>query len=102
MNNKIMRQDSNASSNDCHTHTITNDGHNNIAGDPEVTDISGSIQRTLYSGGDQGVVVDHYRVEGGDHVWFEQDFGGSLLTERVWDFFEGHDLNGARGQADEQ
>ena len=75
---------------------------NNIVDEPEVTDVTGSIQRTLYSNGDQGVSVDHYRVEGGSHVWFEQDFGGNMLTELVWEFFASYGLNGAMDSMNEQ
>ena len=70
--------------------------HNNISADPVVTDVSSSIEHTLYAGGDGGVAVEHYRVEGGDHVWFDDDFGGAQLTTLVWNFLSAYDLNGAR------
>ena len=66
--------------------------HNNITADAQITDVTGSIQRTLYSGGDNGTVVDHYRLEGGEHVWHSDDFGGSDLNTLVWDFVSAHSL----------
>jgi len=70
--------------------------HNNITAEPVVTTISDSIEHTLYAGGDNGVSVEHYRIEGGDHVWFDDDFGGSNLETLVWNFFASYDLNGLR------
>jgi len=70
--------------------------HNNISGDPVVAEVSDRIEHTLYAGGDSGVAVEHYRVEDGEHVWFEGDFGGEELTTRVWNFLSAYDLNGAR------
>ena len=70
--------------------------HNAITADPEVSSVSSSIERTLYAGGADGVDVDHYRIEGGDHVWFSDDFGGEDLTTLVWNFLSGYDLDGRR------
>lgn len=68
--------------------------HNNISAEAEVIDITSSIQRTRYSGGDNGSAVEHYRLEGGDHVWFSDDFGGSDLNTLVWNFVSSYDRNG--------
>ena len=39
-----------------------------------------------------GSVVDHYKVNGGEHVWFmTEDINSSELT---WEFFSHYDLNG--------
>ena len=70
--------------------------HNNISDAPIVTEVSANIEHTLYAGGDSGVSVEHYRVDGGDHVWFSDDFGGEGLTTRVWDFLSQYDLSGLR------
>ena len=39
--------------------------HNNITTEAEVTDITEIIQRTRYTGGDNGTAVEHYRLDGG-------------------------------------
>ena len=70
--------------------------HNNITSDATVTDLSDRIQRTRYVGGSQGVGLDHYRIEGGDHVWFSDDFGGSDLNTIIWEFVSAFDQNGLR------
>ena len=60
--------------------------HNGIESKAQVNSVAPNIERTLYSDGDDSVAVDHYRLEGGEHVWFDDDFGGSSLTELVWNF----------------
>mgnify|MGYP007063456173 CR=1 FL=1 len=40
--------------------------------------------------------MDHYRIDDGQHVWFEDDFGGSDLNTLVWNFLSGYDMDGAR------
>ena len=69
--------------------------HNNITTDAQFTDITSAIQYTSYTGGDNGTVVDHYRLEGGTHVWHSDDFGGSDLNTIVWEFVSAHSLDGA-------
>jgi len=69
--------------------------HNNITTDAEVTDVTSAIQLTRYSGGDNGTAIDHYRLEGGTHVWHSDDFGGSDLNTLVWEFVSAHSLSGA-------
>jgi len=70
--------------------------HNNIGAAPDVTELGGGIEHTLYAGGEDGVAVSHYKIDGGDHVWFSDDFGGSALTTVVWEFLSAYDLNGVR------
>jgi polyhydroxybutyrate depolymerase len=68
--------------------------HNNITTDAEVTDVNSTIQRTLYSDGDNGTAVDHYRLEGGTHIWHGDDLGGSDLSTLVWKSVSSHSLSG--------
>jgi len=70
--------------------------HNNTSSNPVVTDLSDDIEHSVYPDGDVGVTVEHYRVDGGDHVWFSEDFGGEDLNTRIWDFLSQYDLNGRR------
>ena len=72
---------------------------NNYCNNSETTQINDSnpndnffIERVLFDGGVNGSVVDHYKVYGGEHVWFmSEDINSSEL---IWDFFSHHDLNG--------
>ena len=51
-----------------------------------------SIERKIYQDGYKGSVVDHYKVHGGEHNWFNnQDINSSEL---IWEFFSRHDING--------
>ena len=50
------------------------------------------IERIIYQDGFRGSVVDHYKVFGGEHTWFNnQDINSSEL---IWEFFSNHDING--------
>ena len=70
--------------------------HNGIESEVQESSVTANIQRSLYSDGASSAAVDHYRLEGGDHVWFDDDFDGASLTTLVWNFLSGYDLNGAR------
>ena len=72
---------------------------NNYCNDVETTQLNDSnpnddfsIERLLFDGGINGSVVDHYKVNGGEHVWFmTEDINSSEL---IWEFFSHYDLNG--------
>ena len=72
---------------------------NNYCNDVETTQLNDSnpnddfsIERLLFYGGINGSVVDHYKVNGGEHVWFmTEDINSSEL---IWEFFSHYDLNG--------
>ena len=50
---------------------------------------------SVYSGGTNGVSVEHYRYDGGEHVWFSEEFNGANASQLVWDFTTRHNLQGA-------
>ena len=50
------------------------------------------IHRILFDNGVNGSKVDHYKVYGGEHIWFMDDDINS--SELIWEFFSRHDLNG--------
>ena len=56
----------------------------------------GDVERTLYEGGQSGSEVARYKVDGGDHVWFDLDFQGANTGQLIWDFVSRYDLNGLR------
>ena len=50
------------------------------------------VERITFEDGYRGSVVDHYKVYGGEHNWFNnQDINSSEL---IWEFFSNHDING--------
>ncbi len=72
---------------------------NNTSTSPSVTtDNSGalSVQQSVYSAGDNGVNVEHYRYQGGGHVWFDATYQGQNASELVWNFVSRYDINGLR------
>ncbi len=53
-----------------------------------------TIEHFSYANGNGGTEVAHYRVNGGEHVWFEADFDGSSTGQLIWDFVSRYDKNG--------
>ena len=72
---------------------------NNYCSDSEESELNDSdpndnfyVHRLLFDNGVNGSKVDHYKVFGGEHIWFmENDINSSEL---IWEFFSQHDLNG--------
>ena len=58
------------------------------------TDSRNGVDHIAHSGGDGGVAVEHYRVNGGEHVWFERDFNGASTGQLIWDFVSRYDRDG--------
>ena len=73
--------------------------NNYCSNDPVISQLNDSnpndnfwIEKILYDDGYNGSVVEHYKVYGGEHVWFNnQDINSSEL---IWEFFSNYDLNG--------
>ena len=53
-----------------------------------------TIEHYLFDSGDQGVSVEHYKVIGGDHVWFDIQYQGNDTATLIWDFLSKFDING--------
>ena len=53
-----------------------------------------NIERYIYTGGNKGVNVEHYKYKNGNHVWFNSTFNGKNSGALIWDFFSRYDLNG--------
>ena len=53
-----------------------------------------SIEYYLFDSGDQGVSVEHYKVIGGEHVWFDIQYQGKDTATLIWDFLSKFDING--------
>ena len=53
-----------------------------------------TIQYYLFDSGEQGVSVEHYKVVGGEHVWFDIQYQGKDTATLIWDFLSKFDING--------
>ncbi len=69
---------------------------------PDINTTDGStVEHYLYSNGDNGVVVEHYKVIGGGHTWPGTAFnmGGTNYdidaSLKIWQFFAQYDINGS-------
>ena len=55
-----------------------------------------TIERFFYGGGTGNVGVVLYKVNGGDHVWFDMSYNGASTSELIWQFLSQYDINGLR------
>ena len=70
---------------------------NNTNTDPNTNNIDDngtSITSYKYENGDNNVSVEHYKIIGGEHVWFSNDFNGKNTGQLIWDFVSKYDLDG--------
>ena len=70
---------------------------NNTDLDPIINNIDDngtSIISYKYENGDNNVSVEHYKIIGGEHVWFSNDFNGKNTGQLIWDFVSQYDLDG--------
>lgn len=68
---------------------------------PDIDPEDGStVEHQLYPGGDNGVVVEHYKIIDGGHTWPGNFLGGAGTNNdidasaEVWAFFSKYDING--------
>jgi len=54
------------------------------------------IEHYSYTDGDNNTSVEHYKIIGGGHVWFDIDYEGSNTSRLIWDFVSRYDINGLR------
>jgi polyhydroxybutyrate depolymerase len=54
------------------------------------------IEKFSHTQGSNGSKVDHYKINGGYHIWFDLDFNGDSTEDLIWNFVSGYDKNGAR------
>ena len=71
---------------------------------PDIDPNDGStVEHIVYSGGDNEVNVEHFKVLGGEHTWPGSDFGGAGTnydidaSVEIWTFFSRYDINGLMG-----
>ena len=62
-----------------------------------IRDQDSNIEKILYGHGEGNTSVVHYRINGGEHVWFEMNYEGQGTGELIWDFVSSYDINGFIG-----
>jgi polyhydroxybutyrate depolymerase len=61
-----------------------------------ITSEGNTIQYDLYSNGNNGVSVEHYKINQGGHEWFDLNYERKNTGELIWEFFSKYDINGLR------
>lgn len=90
--------------NDVLTHWVD---FNNCGITPAITDIpdtnttdGSTVEHYVYSNGDNGVAVEHYKVIGGGHTWPGTAYNSGMTNYdinaslQIWQFFAQYDING--------
>jgi len=85
-------------------------GYNNCNTAPTITSLpdidpndGSTVEHVVYSDGDNGVNVEHYKITGGGHTWPGNAFGGAGTNNdidasvEIWKFFSRYDINGFIG-----
>lgn len=61
-----------------------------------ITTGGNSIEYESYSNGNNGVSVEHYKINQGGHEWFNLNYNGLNTGELIWEFFSKYDIHGLR------
>lgn len=72
---------------------------NGIEGSPSTSSATSgglTIEHYVYPQGNNGTSITHYKVIGGDHVWFDLNYEGANTNRLIWDFVSSYDINGLR------
>ncbi len=67
---------------------------NGFSGQPqkETYDVAGlSVEHLKY-----GKMIEHYKVNGGDHIWLDITRDGFNTNQKIWNFLSRFDINGLR------
>lgn len=70
---------------------------NNIDGNPQINTTSSNgltIEHYSYPTGNNDVSIAHYKIIGGDHVWFNINVNGANTGQLIWDFVSQYNKNG--------
>jgi polyhydroxybutyrate depolymerase len=60
-----------------------------------------TVEQIVYANGDEGTVVEHFRITGGLHTWPDENTNAQGVNrdingcEEIWKFFSRFDMNGA-------
>ncbi|MEO1414820.1 MAG: T9SS type A sorting domain-containing protein [Bacteroidota bacterium] len=82
--------------------------HNNCDSIPTTTSLpdtdpndGSTVEHIVYANGDEGTVVEHFRITGGGHTWPDENTNAQRVNrdingcEEIWKFFSRFDMNGA-------
>ncbi len=82
--------------------------HNNCDSTPTTTSIpdtdpndGSTVEHIVYANGDEGTVVEHFRITGGGHTWPDENTNAQRVNrdingcEEIWKFFSRFDINGS-------
>ena len=67
-----------------------------ISNSNSITSGGNTIEYTSYSNGNNGVSVEHYKINQGGHEWFDLNYNGQNTGQLIWEFFSKYDINGLR------
>ncbi len=67
-----------------------------ISNSNSITSGGNTIEYISYSNGNNGVSVEHYKINQGGHEWFNLNYNGLNTGELIWEFFSKYDINGLR------
>jgi len=68
----------------------------NASIDNPVVNTVNNIEQHIYNNDDGGVAIEHYKINGGEHVWFDINFNGKNTNQLIWDYVSQYDVNGRR------
>jgi polyhydroxybutyrate depolymerase len=63
-----------------------------------VIDDGTKIKLYQYVDGDGKTSIDHYKVIGGGHEWFDVNYRGMDINQLIWEFVSKFDINGLRSE----
>jgi len=58
-----------------------------------LTDGSRTVEHYVYAARESGVAVEHYKVVGGEHVWFDMTLNGQDTGELIWSYLSPYSLD---------
>ena len=64
--------------------------YNNIpTANESETDIDSNTKKYTYSGGTNGISIEHFEITNGGHIWFSQ------ASSQLWSFFSNYNKSGS-------
>ncbi|MDF1672074.1 MAG: PHB depolymerase family esterase [Vicingaceae bacterium] len=72
---------------------------NNTDGSPSIdsyNDNGTTIEHHVYANGDSSVTVEHYKVIGGGHDWFNMSYQGNNTGDLIWNHLSQYNIYGKR------
>ena len=64
---------------------------------PVITNLTSgymTVEKSTFLDSSDIIWVEGYKINGGDHVWFDLDLNGFDINQLIWNFFSKHSLKG--------